>query len=113
MVDAVHQVTLAGRPVEVRAKEYQPLYELSTNAGRLLTHHELQRRLWGTKRPDDLGAIRTHLRRLRSKLGEDTANPTFFIAEPRVGYRMAKCEMDGEGHQRCEWPWRPNRRNDP
>ena len=93
---AERRVTLAGRPVALRAKEYQLLYELSVNAGRVLTHDELLRRLWGAKRPDDLGALRTHLKRLRSKLGEDASNPTYFFAEPRVGYRMAKGEEQGE-----------------
>ena len=46
-------VTLAGRPVNLRAKEYQLLYELSVNAGRVVTHDELLRRIWGTKRPSD------------------------------------------------------------
>lgn len=48
---AERRVTLAGRPVELRAKEYQLLYELSVNAGRVLTHDELLRRIWGAKRP--------------------------------------------------------------
>ena len=87
---AERRVTLAGRPVELRAKEYQLLYELSVNAGRVLTHDELLRRIWGARRPNNLGPLRTHLRRLRSKLGEDASNPTYFFAEPRVGYRMAK-----------------------
>ena len=93
---AERRVTLAGRPVELRAKEYQLLYELSVNAGRVLTHDELLRRIWGAKRPADLRALRTHLRRLRSKLGENADNPTYFFAEPRVGYRMAKGEEQGE-----------------
>ena len=89
-------VTLAGRPVPMRAKEYQLLFELSVNAGRVLTHDELLRRIWGpTNRPGDLRALRTHLRRLRSKLGEDASNPTYFFAEPRVGYRMARSEGPG------------------
>ena len=91
-------VTLAGRPVNLRAKEYQLLYELSVNAGRVVTHDELLRRIWGTKRPSDLRALRTHLRRLRQKFGEDASNPTYFFAEPRVGYRMA--EGDGQGEAR-------------
>ena len=89
---AERMVTLAGRPVQLRAKEYQLLYELSVNAGRVVPHDELLRRIWGQKKPDNLRALRTHLRRLRSKLGEDASNPTYFFAEPRVGYRMAKGE---------------------
>ena len=83
-------VTLAGRPVELRAKEYQLLYQLSVNSGRVVTHDELLRSIWGAKRPSDLRSLRTHLRRLRQKLGENASNPTYFFAEPRVGYRMAK-----------------------
>ncbi len=89
---ASRRVTLDGQPVELRAKEYQLLYELSVNAGRVVTHDELLRRIWGAKRPNDLRALRTHLRRLRSKLGENASNPTYFFAEPRVGYRMPKGE---------------------
>ncbi len=85
-------VTLAGRPVELTATEYRLLFELSVNAGRVLTHHQLLRRVWGPKKPGKLGSLRTHLRRLRSKLGEDATNPIYFFAEPKVGYRMAKGE---------------------
>ena len=92
---AERRVTFAGRPVELRAKEYQLLYELSVNAGRVVTHDELLRRIWGAKRPDNLRALRTHLRRIRSHFGEDASNPTYFFAEPRVGYRMPKGEEQG------------------
>ncbi|MYJ74860.1 MAG: response regulator, partial [Gammaproteobacteria bacterium] len=87
---AARRVTLAGQPVELRAKEYQLLYELSVNAGQVVTHDQLLRRIWGAKRPNDLRTLRTHLRRLRSKLGESASNPTYFFAEPRVGYRMPR-----------------------
>ena len=88
-------VTLTGRPVQLTATEYRLLAELSVNAGRVLTHDQLMRRVWGPKKPSDLRSLRTHLRRLRRKLGEDASNPTYFFAEPRVGYRMAKGETSG------------------
>lgn len=91
-------VTLAGRPVQLRAKEYQLLYELSVNAGRVVTHDDLLRRMWGANKPDDLRALRAHLRRLRLALGEKADNPTYFFTEPRVGYRMAR----GEGQTTVE-----------
>ena len=58
----------------------------------MVTHDQLLRRAWGPKKPGDLRALRAHLMRLRRKLGEDGSNPTYFFAEPRVGYRMAKGE---------------------
>ena len=85
-------VTLAGLPVQLTATEYQLLFALSVNAGRVLTHDQLLRRAWDPKRQGDLRALRAHLRRLRRKLGEDGSNPKYFFAEPRVGYRMAKGE---------------------
>ena len=67
-------VTLAGRPVQLTATEHR-LVELSVKAGRVLTHDQL-------------------------KLGEDASNPTYFFAEPRVGYRMAKGETSGSEETR-------------
>ena len=93
---AQRRVTFAGRTVELRAKEYQLIHELSVNAGRVVTHDELLRRIWGAKRPDNLRALRTHLRRIRSQIGEDASNPTYFFSEPRVGYRMPRGQGQGE-----------------
>ena len=81
-------VRIAGRPVELTATEYRLLFELSVNAGRVLTHDQLLRRVWGPGRPDDRRALRTHLSRLRLKLGDRKGDPTYIVAEPRVGYWM-------------------------
>ena len=87
---ARRQVTIAGQPVKLTATEYRLLYALSTNAGAALTHSQILNRVWGPNRPNDLRALRTHLRRLRQKLGESADNPTYIFAEPRIGYRMAQ-----------------------
>ena len=83
-------VTIAGQPVKLTATEYRLLHALSTNAGTVLTHDQLLNRVWGPNKPNDLRALRTHLRRLRQKLGESASDPTYFFAEPRIGYRMAQ-----------------------
>ncbi|MCY4120538.1 MAG: helix-turn-helix domain-containing protein, partial [Acidobacteria bacterium] len=70
--------------------EYRLLFELSVNGGRVLTHDQLLRRAWGPKKSGDIRALRTHVRRLRQKLGEEGSNPTWIFAEPRVGYRMPR-----------------------
>ena len=69
--------------------EYRLLAELSANAGRLLTYERLLDRVW-EKRERDGGVqpIRTIVRRLRRKPGDDADNPTYIFTEPRVGYRM-------------------------
>lgn len=94
MIDyAQRLVTVASHPVQLTATEYRLLFELSVNAGRVLTHDQLLRRVWGPKKPGDIRALRTHVRRVRQKLGEDGNNPTRTFAEARVGYRMPKAEV--------------------
>ena len=88
-------VTLAGRRVQLTATEYGLLYQLSLNGGRVLTHSQLLRRVWRSEKSGDMRTLRTHVRRLRHKLGEDGSNPTYIFAEPRVGYRMPRAENQG------------------
>ncbi len=85
-------VSVAGRAVDLTPKEYDLIHVLSINAGRVLTHAQLLRRLWDPEKPGDVRGLRSLMRRLRRKLGEDASEPTYFFAEPRVGYRMAKDE---------------------
>ena len=84
------QWTVAG--VDLTAIEYRLLVELSISDGRVVTHEQLLRRVWSPKRPGNLQTLRTHLRRLRVKLGDDGTDHAYIVAEPRVGYRMAKAD---------------------
>ena len=83
-------VRVAGRPVHLTAIEYGLLFEPSVHGGRVLTHDQILQRVWGRASSGNAGTIRTHLMRLRRKLGEDAASPKYIFAEPRVGYRMAR-----------------------
>ena len=87
---AERRVTLAGRPVQLTAIEYGLLFELSANAGRVMTYDRLLQRVWGLRRSGDSRRVRTAAKQLRRKLGDDANNPTFILNEPRVGYRMEK-----------------------
>ena len=82
------RVSLADREVRLTAIQYDLLAELAANAGRVVTHQELLQRVWGPANPGGPKAIRTHVNRLRRRLGEDGENPAYVFAEPRVGYRM-------------------------
>ena len=84
------EVTVAMRPVELTAIEYRLLFELSVNAGKVLTYSHLLQRVWGLKQYGDLRPMRTVVRNLRRKLGDNANNPTYIFTEPRVGYRMVK-----------------------
>ena len=94
---AERRVTLAGRPVKLTAIEYALLFELSANAGRVMTYDRLLQRVWGLRRSGDSRRVRTAAKQLRRKLGDDANNPTYILNEPRVGYRMEKGEeQEGE-----------------
>ncbi|MCY3886093.1 MAG: response regulator [Chloroflexi bacterium] len=83
-------VTLAGRPLQLTNLEHRMLVELSLGAGRVQTHAELLPRVWGLAHPGRTGAVRTLIRQLRRKLGDDAADPAYIFNVPRVGYRMPK-----------------------
>ena len=93
---ATRSVTLGGRPVQFTAMEYRMLAELAANAGRVLTYEYLMERVWGESIGGDLSPMRTIVNRLRAKLGDAGANPTYIFTEARVGYRMPKGEERGE-----------------
>ena len=86
---AARRVTVAGCPVRLTATEYRLLWELSKNAGQLFTHARLLRRVWGPGCTDDPSLLRTSIRRLRNKLGDNARSPTYIFTEPQVGYWMA------------------------
>lgn len=83
-------VTAAGRHVQLTATEYKLIFELSVNAGRVLTHRQLVDRVWGSDHTGDTQILRAFVKDIRKKLGDDARNPTYIFTLPRVGYRMAK-----------------------
>ena len=89
---AERRVSLAGSPVQLTDIEYRMLFELSVNAGRVLAHAELLQRVWGPAHSGRTGAVRSVIKNLRCKLGDDAEDPTYIFNEPRVGYRMEKEE---------------------
>ena len=89
---ARREVRVAGGAVQLTPNEYDLLFELSVNAGRVLPHEHLLRRVWGPQNSGDSGLVRTIVKRLRRKLGDGAVKPTYIFTEPRVGYRMAESE---------------------
>ena len=90
------RVTLAGRPVQLTAKEYGTLAELSVSAGRVLTYETLLRRVWGLDADADIRPMRTTISSIRRKLDDDAENPAYIFTELRVGYRMPKGEKPAQ-----------------
>ena len=86
---AQRRVTLAGRPVELTVTEYELLRVLSLNAGRVSTYKDLLRRVWGGRGPGNSKIVRSFVKNLRRKLGDDAARPVYILTVRGVGYRMA------------------------
>ena len=82
------QVSVAGRPVRLTATEYELLRVLSLNAGRVMTCATLLRQVWGRADTGDTELVRTFVKKLRRRLGDDAANPAYIQTERGVGYRM-------------------------
>ena len=82
------RVYLAGQQVHLTPIEYGLLRTLSGHCGQVLSHGQLLRRVWGITAEGDPQVVRTHLQRLRRKLGDGADNPTYILTEPGVGYRM-------------------------
>ena len=82
------RVTVAGRPVELTVTEYELLRLLSLNAGRVLTYETLMEQVWGGWNSPGTYRVRTFVKKLRHKLGDDAGRPAYILTERGVGYRI-------------------------
>ena len=87
VVDYAHRtVQSGGKTVHLTPTEYDLLYELTRNAGKVLTHRELLQRVWGPEYSGENTYLRTFMRHLRRKLEPNPAQPRFLHNELGVGY---------------------------
>ena len=84
------RVSVSGRAAELTATEYELLRVLSRTAGRVSTYHSLLRQVWGGRLNGDTELVRTFVKKLRRKFGDDAASPAYIVNERGVGYRMAR-----------------------
>jgi two-component system KDP operon response regulator KdpE len=80
-------VTLDGDLVHLTPTEYGLLEALVSYPGKLLTHQWLLRKVWGQSYGSETTYLRTYVRVLRKKLGDDASAPALILTEPGVGYR--------------------------
>jgi two-component system KDP operon response regulator KdpE len=85
---ARHRVRLAGAEVRLSRKEFALLRLLALNAGRIVTHQQLLREVWGPAHEHETHYLRIYIGHLRQKLGDDPADPRYISNEPGVGYRL-------------------------
>ncbi|BDT73395.1 KDP operon transcriptional regulatory protein KdpE [Comamonadaceae bacterium OS-4] len=83
-------VRRAGAEVHLTPIEYRLLLVLVTNAGRVLTHRQLLREVWGPSHAEQGHYLRVYMGHLRQKLEADPSQPQHLLTETAVGYRLMK-----------------------
>jgi two-component system KDP operon response regulator KdpE len=81
-------VTVKGREVKLTATEYALVRLFVRHAGKVLTHRQILREVWGPNHEAQTHYLRVYLGHLREKLEANPAQPEHFITEPGVGYRL-------------------------
>jgi two-component system KDP operon response regulator KdpE len=83
-------VTKAGTAVKLTPKEYGLLRLLVLHRGRVITHRQILRELWGPKAEEQTQYLRVYMTHLRQKLENDPNQPRFFKTESGIGYRFSE-----------------------
>jgi two-component system, OmpR family, KDP operon response regulator KdpE len=83
-----HEVAIDGAAVHLTPIEFQLLAILVQNAGRVLTHRQLLRAVWGPDAVEQTQYLRVHMAALRRKVERDPARPRWLVTEAGVGYRL-------------------------
>jgi two-component system KDP operon response regulator KdpE len=85
---AARRVTRAGQEVHLTPTEYKLLTTLVRHAGKVLTHRQLLKEVWGSNDLNQSHYVRVYLGQLRQKIEADPARPRLLLTEPGVGYRL-------------------------
>src|SRR6266700_4107302 len=82
-------VSLGGTEVRLTPTEYKLLTTLIRHAGKVVTHQQLLREVWGPAHTEQAHYVRIYMAHLRHKLEAEPARPRYLLTEPGVGYRLA------------------------
>jgi two-component system KDP operon response regulator KdpE len=82
------QVFVSGKEVHLTPIEYKLLTTLIRYAGKVLTHRQLLKEVWGPLHVEEGHYLRVYMRQLRNKLEKNAAHPRYLVTELGVGYRL-------------------------
>lgn len=85
-----HRVARGEDEIRLTPKEFDLLAFLARHAGKVVTHRQILREVWGPAHETDTQYLRVFVGQLRGKIEQDPANPTLILTEPGVGYRLAE-----------------------
>ena len=80
--------TSAGESVHLTRTQWRIVEVLSRNAGRLVTHPQLLRAVWGPQYVDETNYVRVFMAQIRQKLEPEPSQPRYFITETGMGFRF-------------------------
>lgn len=83
------QVSMGAREIRLTPIEYKLLTTLARHSGKVVTHQQLLREVWGPTHTDQAHYVRVYMAHLRHKLEAEPARPRYLLTEPGVGYRLA------------------------
>lgn len=83
-----HVVLIDGKNKFFTPKEYELLKYFVENKGKMVTHKQLLKELWGPAHSDDMQYLRVYISQLREKIESNPKKPVYIITEPGIGYRM-------------------------
>ncbi len=83
-----HEVFLNGIKTLFTPREYELLRYLLVHRGKMLTHRQILKEVWGDAHTEDMQYLRVYISQLRDKIEADPANSVYIITEPGIGYRM-------------------------
>ena len=87
-----HKVLVRGAEVAMPLKEFELLHLLLANAGRVLPRETLIDRVWGTDYVGDTKTLDVHIKRLRTKIEDEPANPTRIVTIRGLGYKFERAK---------------------
>lgn len=83
-----HEVFLNDKLLSFTPKEYDLLRHFMINRGKMLTHKEILKKVWGDAHSDDTTYLRVYVGQIREKIENNPTSPNFITTEPGIGYRM-------------------------
>ena len=82
------EVRMNELPISLTPTEYDLLRTLVKHVGKVLTHDQLLRSVWGTAYESETHMLQVNISNLRRKIEPDPTRPTYIVTEPGVGYRL-------------------------
>lgn len=97
-----HEVFIKGAKAVFTPREYDLLRYLIVHRGKILTHKQILKDVWGAAHVDNMQYLRVYISQLRDKIEPDPGKPVYIVTEPGIGYRMEVVNQEAAQPQQLE-----------